>query len=129
MHRNKRTVWYLKNGKKITKSAPKFPKKVMVWRAISVRGFYLKIVDGPGNINGPKYCHILGKFLPYDALFPEGWILQQDGARPHTSNFTKNWMEDNHDQTLQWPPNSAKLSLKHSQKCCGKEITNKYQIV
>ena len=65
--------------------------KVMVWGAISVRGFYLKTVDGPGNIHEPKYCHILGEFFPYaDALFPEGWILQQDGARPHTSNFTKN---------------------------------------
>ena len=52
---------------------PNFQKKVMVWGAISIRLFYLKIVDGPGNINGSKYCHILREFIPYaDALFSEG---------------------------------------------------------
>ena len=83
MHRNKQTVWYSKNGQKLTILAPKFPKKVMVWGEISVQGFYPKLGDFSGNIIGPKFCHVLGKFLPYtDALFPEGWILQQDGARP-----------------------------------------------
>ena len=29
-------------------------------------------------------------FVPYaDALYEEGWILQQDGATPHTSAKTK----------------------------------------
>ena len=46
MHRIKLTVWYSKSGKKLTISAPKFPKKVMVRGEISVRGFYPKIVDG-----------------------------------------------------------------------------------
>ena len=58
----------------------------MVWGALSYRGFYLKILDGKATIDSQKYCQIVAEFVPYaDALYEEGWILQQDGATPHTS--------------------------------------------
>ena len=83
----------------------------MVWLALSYRGFYLKILDGKATIYSQKYCQILAEFVPYaDALYEEGQILQQDGATPHTSAKTKNWLSENNIQFLQWPPSSADLS-------------------
>ena len=111
LHRNKVSMWYSRNGKRPTVKVPKFPKKVMVWGALSTRGFYLKIIDGVATIDSPKYCNILTEFLPYaSALYPNGFIIQQDGARPHTSKYSKNWMSENSVQIMQWPPNSADLS-------------------
>ena len=67
----------------------------MVWGALSYRGFYLKILDGKATIDSQKYCQIVAEFVPYaDALYEEGWILQQDGATPHTSAKTKNWLSE-----------------------------------
>ena len=61
----------------------------MVWGTLSYRGFYLKISDGKATIDSQKYCQILAESVPYaDALFEEGWILQQDVATPHTSAKT-----------------------------------------
>ena len=83
----------------------------MVWGALSYRGFYLKILDGKATIDSQKYCQIVAEFVPYaDALYEEAWILQQDGATPHASAKTKNWLSENNIQFLQWPPSSADLS-------------------
>jgi hypothetical protein len=83
----------------------------MVWGALSYRGFYMTIIDGPGTINSQKYCQIIEEFLTYaDCLYPTGWILQQDGATPHTSRATKAFFEEKNVQIMQWPPNSPDLS-------------------
>ena len=111
LYRNTVRVWSSKRGKLPVKPTPKFSPKIMVWGALSYRGFYLTIVEGPGTINGPKYCQILEEFLPYaDFLYPAGWILEQDGATPHTCNFTKRFFEENNVQFLQWPPNSPDVN-------------------
>ena len=112
LHRNRMQVWSSKKYPRPTKAVPKFDQKIMVWGALSYRGFYLKILGGKATIDSQKYCQILAEFVPYaDALYEEGWILQQDGATPHTSAKTKNWLSENNIQFLQWPPSSADLSL------------------
>ena len=80
----------------------------MVWGALSLRGFYLKIIEG-GTVNAEKYCQIVDEFIPYaNRLYPEGWILEQDGATPHTARKTMEFFEKN--LHLQWPPNSPDVN-------------------
>ena len=70
----------------------------------------MKIIER-GTIDSSKYCEIVGDFIPYaTALFPDGWILEQDGATPHTSRQTKNFFAENSVQFLQWPPNSPDIN-------------------
>lgn len=108
LHRNTVKVWTRKNARP-QKKFPKFSPSVMVWGALSTRGFYFTFVQG--NVNSEKYCSILDDFIPYaNALFPRGWVLQQDGARPHTSRYTQNWFSSKGIDVLQWPPNSPDLS-------------------
>ena len=77
---------------------------------LSTRGFYFPFVQE--NVNSEKYCSILNDFVPCaNDLFPRGWILQQDGARPHTSRHTQNWFSSKGIDVLQWSPNSPDLSL------------------
>ncbi len=74
------------------KPRSKFSPRIMVWGALSYRGFYLTIVEGPGTINSPKYCQIIEEILTSaDCLYPEGWVLEKDGATPHTANSTKHF--------------------------------------
>ena len=82
----------------------------MVWGALSFKGFYLKIIDS-GTLNSQKYCNIVSEFMPYaNAFYPDGWILEQDGATPHTSKESKNFLRGNNVQILQWPPNSPDIN-------------------
>ena len=82
----------------------------MVWGALSLRGFYLKIIEG-GTVNAEKYCQIVDEFIPYaNRLYPEGWILDQDAATPHTARKTMEFFEEKNLQFLQWPPNSPDVN-------------------
>ncbi len=109
LYRNKIKIWTSKR-KRPQKGFPKFSPKIMVWGALSFRGFYLTIIAN-GTINSAKYCKIIRDFIPYaNALFKNGRILEQDGATPHTSRETKNFFEDNFVQCLQWPPNSPDIN-------------------
>lgn len=109
LYRNKIKLWS-SNGKRPQKGFPKFSPKVMVWGALSFKSFYLEIIEN-GTINSRKYCNIIQNFVPHaNALFPNGWILEQDGATPHTSHETRNFFMDNFLQILQWPPNSPEIN-------------------
>ena len=110
LHRNKVKVWCRKSQRRPQKAAPKFSPKVMVWGALSFNGFYLKIFED-GTINNRKYCEIVAEFMPHaDALYPNGWVLEQDGATPPTSKETKEFLAENNIQILQWPPNSPDIN-------------------
>ena len=86
-------VWCLKDEEP-KKPRPKFCQKVMVWGALSLRGFYLKIIEG-GTVNAEKYCQIVDESIPYaNHLYPERWILEQDGATPHTARKTMEFFEE-----------------------------------
>ena len=45
-----------------------------------------------------------------DCLYPDGWILQQDNARPHTSASTKKFFHERQINVLEWPIRSPDLN-------------------
>ena len=68
-------------------------------------------------------------------LYPDGFLLQQDNARPHTSRQTTKWLNDNGINILKWPPSSPDLSpienlwgiIKNKLKKAGKKtVRNQY---
>ncbi len=70
------TSMIVKKMSKINRSGAKVQPKIMVWRALSYRGFYLKVLDGQARIGSPKYRQILADFVPKaDALYEEGWVV------------------------------------------------------
>lgn len=106
--RNVRMMW---TRSKPSVGLPKHPPKVMVWGGISWRGVTpLKITKG--HVNSESYQDILSECLieTCKELYPEGFILQQDNATPHTSKSTKKFLEENKIKTLKWPANSPDLN-------------------
>ena len=96
---------------KPTVSVPKYPPKVMVWGGLSLRGL-TPIKIARGYVNSETYQNILQECLFESAreLYPEGFILQQDNATPHTSKSTKDFLELHGIKVLKWPPNSPDLN-------------------
>lgn len=89
----------------------KFPAKIMVWGGISQRGAtQLCIIQG--TVDSVRYCTILNEYLVQTAnvMYPEGWRLQQDNARCHTSRYTRTWLEEMQIATIPWPAASPDLS-------------------
>lgn len=109
LHRNTVRQW-CKSNQRPMKQVPKFAPSVMVWGALSCKGFYLKVLP-TGTVTSAKYCQTLEEFLPFaNHLYPRGWILQQDGASSHTAANTTAWLTAKSVTLLQWPPNSPDLS-------------------
>ncbi len=111
LHRNTILAWASKNSLRPRKLVPKMSPKLMIWGALSKKGFYLHIFENNETINSEKYIDVLRWFLPFaNDLYPQGWVLQQDGATPHTSRRAKEWVTNENVQILQWPSNSPDLS-------------------
>lgn len=92
------------------KEFSKFPIKVMVWGAMSQRG-RLPLIFCEGNVNSERYCNIIDAITDdADVLYPDGWSLQQDNARPHTSAFTRRWLHNRDIDVVAWPVASPDLS-------------------
>jgi hypothetical protein len=109
IHRYKAKQWS-KSGRP-RKPAPKFESGILAWGGISMQcATPLHIIQG--TLNSGKYCQLLQEtLLPVaEEHYPDGWILQQDGASCHTSKFTRGWLEGQGIPILQWPPNSPDLS-------------------
>ena len=61
-------------------------------------------------MNAEKYCEKISDFIPYaNQLYPLGWVFEQDGATPHTSSWTQEFLSDKNVHVLQSPPNSPDL--------------------
>lgn len=86
----------------------------MVWAGISYYGKTRLINIGSGSVDSKKYQQVLDEALEsIQDAFPNGmeWIFQQDGARPHTSASTRDWLEKNQFNVLSpWPANSPDLN-------------------
>lgn len=66
------------------------------------------------RLNSNIYCDILQDHLAssityYGGIF-DNYIFQQDNDPKHTSATTRNWLESNRIQTLDWPPQSPDLN-------------------
>ena len=110
LHRNTVKVWSSKNSSYPKKKVPKFSKKIMVWGALSKKGFFMHIYQNNANDNSEFYQDPLVYFIPYaNKLYPDSWILEQDGATPHTAASTRDYLSGHGIQLLQSPPNSPDL--------------------
>ena len=90
LHRNTIKVWSSKNSSYPKKKVPKFSQKIMVWGALSKKGFFMHIYQNNANVISELHQDTLAYFIPYaNKLYPDGWILEQDGATPHTAASTR----------------------------------------
>ena len=82
------------------KPKPKHPPKVHVLAGISKRGA-TAIVIFTGTLTATRYCDILEKtLLPFVIkVFPDGYRFQQDNDPKHTSNYTKDYLEN---ESINW---------------------------
>jgi transposase len=109
LHRNKVKFWSKTRGPTIP--MPTKSPGLMVWGGISMRGKTpLKICER--NIDSEYYCSILeDTCIPFmQENFGEDWILMHDNARPHTSRYTKNWLNTRNISVLPWPTFSPDLN-------------------
>lgn len=84
---------------------------VMIWGCFNYSGkSELAIIEG--NIDSNKYQNILENYLipfiiKHNLVDP---IFQQDNARPHVSQSTKNWFENKNIERMFWPAFSPDLN-------------------
>jgi transposase len=107
---NAAMIW-VKNGRQAFKPQTKFPKKIMVWGAFSIKGkSELFFVDS--TLNGHGYVEILNScLLPFRRKFHrQNFIFQQDNAPCHTGKVAKKYFEDSGIELLKWPANSPDLN-------------------
>ena len=84
----------------------------MVWSCFSQSGpGQLSVCDG--TMTAPKYTETLQKHLIPTAgtKFPDGnYIFQQDNATCHKAKLTKQFLQNNEIQVMEWPPYSPDLN-------------------
>lgn len=83
----------------------------MVWGCISWSGKPSLVVVST-TMKAQRYVTMLKEHLVpcAEEKFPDGWILQQDGAAPLTANLTRQYFADADIDVLPWPARSSDLS-------------------
>jgi transposase len=85
---------------------------ILFWGMLFSSGrLHLQEVKGTQDSN--KYCHLLNSFaLPLiNAEYPDGFILQQDNAPPHVSEYTHRFLEEKGISLMEWPAKSPDLNV------------------
>jgi hypothetical protein len=87
LFRNKVREWAKSRPQKPTS---KHGPSLMVWRGIGTRGTTILEI-ARGSINATRYQDILAANLEPSmvVIYPDGYVLQQDNATPHTAKSTK----------------------------------------
>lgn len=85
---------------------------VIVWGAVSYKGA-LELIGIQGTLDSEYYCTILSESLIPMAtnIFGDNWTFMQDNASVHVSHYTKNWLEANDIDVLDWPAKSPDLNV------------------
>ena len=80
---------------------PKHPPKVHVWAGISKRGATAIVIFTVTLMALTCYCDILEQtLLPFvRKVFPDGYRFQQDNDSKHTSNYAKDYLEN---ESINW---------------------------
>ena len=100
------------SNNKIKFSKTRSPKgSVMVWGAINF-SFKIDLVIMEGKFNSIKYCEMLGDNFICKAHNFQGnnFIFQQDNASTHTSKYTREMLEEENINTLDWLARSPDLN-------------------
>jgi transposase len=100
------------SNNKIKFSKTRSPKgSVMIWGAINF-SFKIDLVIMEGKFNSIKYCEMLGDNFICKAHNFQGndFIFQQDNASIHTSKYSREVLEEENINTLDWPARSPDLN-------------------
>jgi transposase len=93
----------------------KYPVKCMIWGAIGPN-YKSPLIWFRGTIDSNSYIRALHENRIFDDLdqrFPNGYIFQQDGASPHTSNYSMEYLRNRVrllPQECKWPASSPDIS-------------------
>lgn len=94
------------------KRTVKFPASIMVWGCMSAKGVgQLHFING--TVNAEKYINILEEnLIPSISKLADcgEYTFQHDGASPHTAKKTKQWLQENNINILEWPSSSPDLN-------------------
>lgn len=84
---------------------------IMAWAAISFKS-RTPLVMLDGNLNAQRYVDeiLQREVIPFLDEHPEIQFFQQDNARPHSARLSRDFLEDNDVQVLDWPPYSPDMS-------------------
>lgn len=87
-------------------------RSVMVWGAICFNG-KLDLVGIDGKMDSNYYVEVLQSVLipSADALLGDEWVFQQDNAAVHSSHVTREFLEANDVEVLDWPAKSPDLNI------------------
>ncbi|KAI3352059.1 hypothetical protein L3Q82_020874 [Scortum barcoo] len=84
---------------------------IMLWGCFSAAGTG-RLVRIEGKMNAAMYRDILDENLLQSALdlrLGRRFIFQQDNDPKHTAKITKEWLQDNSVNVLEWPSQSTRL--------------------
>ncbi|KAG2459502.1 TCB1 transposase, partial [Polypterus senegalus] len=82
---------------------------IMLWGCFSAAGTG-KLVRIKGKMTAAMYRDILGENLLQSALDLRQFIFQQDNDPKHTAKISKEWLQDNSVNVLEWPSQSPDLN-------------------
>jgi transposase len=98
---------------------------VMVWGAICF-GSRSRLVFIQGNLTAIRYVQevLRSVVVPYFRRVNND-LFQQDNARPHIANVSRDFLDDSQVDLLPWPPRSPDLSpIEHVWDLMGRRLTN-----
>lgn len=104
------------NPERLLVQRAKFSAHVMVSAGVCYNGKgKLHFIDEKAKVNAEYYVNnLLPKlFLDCNALLPNGFIFQQDGAPAHASRRAQDWIGERNPDFIkknEWPPNSPDLN-------------------
>lgn len=101
---------------------------VMVWGCISLH-CKLPLLDIEGNLNARRYCDdVLGASLvPHidGHALRDRPIFMQDGATPHTANITRNLLQQEAIDVMDWPSRSPDMNpIEHVWDCIKRQLNS-----
>lgn len=85
---------------------------ILFWGMLFSTG-QLHLHEIKGNLDSKKYCQLLNSFaLPLiHAEYLDEFILQQDNAPPHASEYTQRFLEEKGVDIMEWPARSPDLNV------------------
>ena len=98
----------------------------MVWGAISTTG-KSQLVIIQGNLTANRYIDICLRphLLPFVNQHNQNMQFQHDNARPHTAIVTRDFLTNNHINTLPWPALSPDLNpIEHLWDRIDRDVRN-----